>query len=456
MSSSIVEHLFTQLSTIYQQRLSTLPLQRWVIAYSGGVDSTVLLHAVTAVNALLPVRLPIIAIHINHQLSDFSDQWQSHCQTVAESLGAKFITRSVSVKNTGEGLEGAARQARYQAFESLLENNDCLLLGQHQEDQAETVLLRLMRGAGVRGLSAMPVQRKLSEHTNAILCRPLLGVDKQEIVTYANTHQLTWVNDESNANDDIDRNYLRHHILPVLKQRWPAASRQLVKITRHMADADALVMDLARLDLERLDTKKERWGYSLDAAALDELSPARQCNVLRHWCESLHYPVLEETHLSQIRQQLFAGESVSSACVSWKGHEFRSFARRLYIMQALPEFSPSPKQYVLGKQSIVMEGAGQLLVDQSPDGLPITKGDYHIRWRHGGERCQPHRRGRSQTLKKLFQEYGLETWLRDRVPLIYQDNTLVAVGDLWVNEGYQSANTQSAMIISWRLSHLQE
>jgi tRNA(Ile)-lysidine synthase len=441
---SILAHITEKLSQ------SAKSIKRWVVAYSGGIDSTVLLHAVVALNKQSSQPLPIVALHINHQLSSDADQWHQHCQQSAVGLGVEYVMQSVRIQSSGKGTEAAARDARYTVFNDFLQVGDGLLLGHHLQDQAETLLLRLFRGAGVRGLMAMPASRDIAR---GVLLRPLLAVAKADIQSYAQEHQLQWVEDESNAEDDYDRNFLRNRIFPSLRSRWSALDMQLFKTTQRMQESSALLTEVAAEDLLALDQQKARTGFSVDFKKLSRLSIARKNNLLRHWCECLAYPVPDADQLAQIEQQFFSRTAVlSSACVSWAEVELRQFAGRLYLLKALPRFDT--QQAVVewdGKTSLSLEEAGNLhVIAEGESGLLLTSQPYQIRWRQGGERCTPIHRQHSQTVKKLLQEFGLETWLRDRVPLIYSGEELVAVGDLWANKGYEADDSDGAVFMHWQ------
>jgi tRNA(Ile)-lysidine synthase len=469
ISQSLLHHTVSRAtcSSIESVNLNLPPLTRLVVAYSGGVDSTVLLHAVVAAakQGLIPFSLSsIVAVHVNHQLSDQANSWQQHCQQLAEGLGVTFVSKTVSVESTGKGVEAAARDARYAVFERFLQSDDCLLLGHHQGDQAETVLLRLLRGAGVKGLAAMPVSRAMG---NANLLRPLLAVDQAAIQAYAQQYQLAWVEDESNQSDKYDRNLLRNKVMPLIAQRWPAIESKLCKTAETMTETSILLSGIAEDDLHQLNHQKARTGYSVDFALLNQLSLPRKKNLLRHWCEKLHYDLPDSQQMMQIEQQFFSRSALlSSACVSWGRYELRQFSGRLYLMEVLPKFiSPLEIEWD-GASDIDLQGAGVLRVvnkeavfENAPEktrekttlkGISIKAQPYQIRWRQGGERCTPVKRQHSQTVKKLLQEHQLETWLRDRVPLIYAGNELVAVGDIWVNKGCEVSDVEGSVSVFWK------
>jgi tRNA(Ile)-lysidine synthase len=435
------------------EKMSQLPksVKRWVVAYSGGIDSMVLLHALVECNQRSAQPLVIVALHINHQLSADAADWQQHCEQVSAKLKVAFFAKSVDVQLSGKGAEAAAREARYAVFEDFLQEGDALLFGHHQQDQAETLLLRLFRGAGVRGLMAMPESREIGRGN---LLRPLLTVTKAEIQSYAQQYQLQWVDDESNAQDDYDRNYLRNRIVPLLRTRWPALDAQLLKTSTRMQQANALLNEVAAEDLLALDAQAARVGFSVDFKKLNPLSLVRKMNVLRYWCESVVYPLPDADQLAQIEQQFFSRSALlSSACVSWGNRELRQFSGRLYLMPALPKFTAAESLVewdCLKSLSLGDAGLLQLIsVDETNSGLVLKRQAYQIRWRQGGERCTPAQRQHSQTVKKLLQEYGLETWLRDRVPLIYCGDDLVAVGDLWVNKGYEADDADNTVLDRW-------
>jgi len=451
--NNILDHISKKLVEYQQDALTKdTPVNRWVVAYSGGVDSTVLLHTVVEANKLSPHPLPIVALHVNHQLSDDSDAWHYHCQSVATSLSVCFAAQTVDVVEKGKGIEMAARNARYRVFEDYLLEGDRLLQGHHQSDQAETVLLRLLRGAGVRGLSAIPEYRSLNK---ASLCRPLLMIPQVVITSYAIEQQLQWVEDESNNNSKYDRNFLRNEVIPLIKKRWSMLDSQLYKLTERMKQTEDLLCELAEQDMQQLDMKTARTGFSLSFKALSMLSYNRRNNLLRYWCDLCECSLPESDHLEQIDHQFFSRSALlSSACVTWSSVEFRYFSGRVYLMKKLPVFKNEDNAYPWDTMANLSLGsAGYLAIDpaSTEEGktLDLAAGDYQIRWRKGGERCTPVDRQHSQTVKKLLQEYNLEVWLRDRVPLIYKGDDLVAVGDLWINQGYEVASGSKAIRLSW-------
>ncbi|MEO0443239.1 MAG: tRNA lysidine(34) synthetase TilS [Pseudomonadota bacterium] len=450
-------------------------VKRWVVAYSGGLDSTVLLHLLIELNATLVRPVPICALHINHHLSDNADYWQRQCEQQALAWGVDYIAQSVAVIEHGQGVEAAARSARYQCFESCLQQGDCLLMAHHSDDQAETLLLRLFRGAGVLGLSAMPAQRSLGP---ARLLRPLLTSTRSELEHYAQRHKLCWVEDESNHSVVFDRNYVRHHVIPLIQQRWPQLVRQCTQAASNLREANSLLSELAALDLHAAAERSERLGFSLDWHYLRSLTASRRHNCFRYCCAQKGFSLPGAGHLQQIEQQFFGANTLlTSACVEWGDNakatavQFRQFNQRLYLMPSLMAFvKPVEPVDWHGRETMALGLAGRLsLVEGLAQNLSqnlsqnlaehpstpmlakrwVDGKQVRIAWRLGGERCRPVGRAASQTVKKLLQEYHLETWLRDRVPLIYIDNDLAAVGDLWVCEPFAAQQDELAYRIVW-------
>jgi tRNA(Ile)-lysidine synthase len=432
--------------------------RRWVVAYSGGLDSTVLLHLVVSVNRQLATPLAICALHINHHLSPNAAAWQAHCQQQAQQWGVDFYSADVAVASEGQGVEAAARDARYRRFENFLTADDCLLMGHHLDDQAETFLLRLLRGAGALGLSAMPVTRQLGL---ASLYRPLLAITRDALSEYAEQQHLSWVDDDSNASTVFDRNFLRHELFPVLHRRWPQAKVQFAKAAEHLQSAQQLLNDLAALDLANANEQQARYGWCVDLLPLQQLSSERRNNTLRFWCMQRQGDVPELQHLQQIQAQFFGVDLPStSALVNWGGSSIRYFNQRLYLMPSLPPFNVSTNVFSWdGRHPLKLPSAGQIQlikVDKVQASTPALHSKYQrcalsVAWRQGGERCTPQGRSGSQSLKKLLQEYQLETWLRDRVPLLFIDGQLAAVGDLWVCDTFAAQLGDEGYSIVWCL-----
>ncbi|MGE8069726.1 tRNA lysidine(34) synthetase TilS [Pseudomonas sp. NPDC089569] len=406
----------------------------WHIAFSGGLDSTVLLHLLgrLATTESLP---PLSAIHIHHGLQVAADAWPGHCQSVCDALGIKLRVERVTVQ-PGASLERAARDARYAVFSSMTKAGEVLLTAQHRDDQAETLLFRLLRGAGVRGLSGMPRQRPLG---SGWLLRPLLDASRAELEAYAAQHRLSWIEDPSNQNRQFSRNYLRHQVFPVLKARWPQAITTMARSAAHLSEARELLDELAQIDLANAGAASEfDWLDlpSLQLAPLQKLSAARQRNALSHWLEPLT-ALPESDHWSGWSDLL---EAAIDARPIWRlasGELHRASGRIWWLsgrwLQALPaaEHWPDPSR------ALTLPGNGVLRLTGQ-----IPAGPLQIRYREGGEVMSLPGRGH-RDLKRLLNESGVPLFVRGRLPLLFRDGQLLAVANLAGLDGRASGD--------WRL-----
>lgn len=410
------------------------PTASWWIALSGGLDSCVLLHALAVLG--LPVNLR--ALHINHQISPNASRWQAHCEELCATLGIAFTAVKVEVKNTGRGIEDAAREARYQVFGQYLQAGDYMFTAHHADDQAETLLLRLLRGTGPRGLAAMAQARPFAA---GILYRPLLSFTRSQLEVYAEAHGLQWVTDESNSDDHYDRNYLRNQVIPLLRERWPAFTGKWQQTAELCAANEALVEELATQDLLLAGLQPELVGTSVSLNYLAGLSLGRRHNLLRNWLRGQGLSTPEQAHLKQFEQQILRGRQDAETRVDWGNVSLRVYRERVYALP-LADLPQIPVAAPAFGQQMALGGGYQLL---ATPGSALNKSclqadlpHLQIRFRQGGERCRPAGRAHSQTLKRLLQDYGVAPWLRESLPLVYSGEQLVAVADLWICEGYQT------------------
>lgn len=396
----------------------------WHIAFSGGLDSTVLLHLLANAKDLPPLG----AIHIHHGLQAAADAWPAHCQSVCDALGVPLRIMRVHVQ-PGASLERAARDARYQAFAEVTGAGEVLLTGQHRDDQAETLLFRLLRGAGVRGLAAMPAYRPLAA---GHLVRPLLDVSRVELEAYAHEHRLQWIEDPSNADSRFSRNYLRHRVLPTLTERWPQAVSSLARTAEHLSEAQALLDELAGMDLQGADQPSPfPWLPlpSLVLAPLRELSDARQRNALRHWLT----PLTRLPDSDHWASWYSLRDAKGDAQPLWRladGELHRCAERIWWVPAAWSEFSDATVSWPTLQNPLELPGNGRLeFVGEAP------KGSFEVRYRQGGEIIEVPGRGR-RDLKRLLNECGVPGFVRGRLPLLYRDEQLLAVptlAGLWPN-----------------------
>jgi tRNA(Ile)-lysidine synthase len=417
----------------------------WV-AFSGGVDSHVLLHALAALRPLPGAALG--AVHVNHGLQADAGHWQEHCRAVCQALDLPYADLRVDGRSAaGESPEAAARQARYRVLREWLPRGHCLLTAQHLDDQAETLLLQLLRGSGVRGLAAMP---PVAGFGAGHLLRPLLDFTRQSMVVYARHHDLQWIEDPSNADTGIDRNYLRHRVLPVLRERWPAVSETLARSAGHCAEAADLLTGLAAQDITALSRGGDE---TLPVVGLRQLPPARRRNVLRHWIAARGGAMPSTAVLSRVEVDILDSRVDAEPCVCIGRHEIRRYRDRLYLVVQLPD---PPQDRVLDWDidgPLELPDAGGVMTVREVTGSGIRRSAVQravqVTFRHGGERCRPAGRRHHHVLKKLLQEQGVPPWERRRLPLIYIGDRLAAVAGLWVCEPFAAAPGEAGLEICW-------
>jgi tRNA(Ile)-lysidine synthase len=419
----------------------------WV-AYSGGVDSHVLLHALGCLRHELACG--VAAVHINHGLQTVAAAWDEHCHAVCAALDVPCVRLRVDARAAaGESREAAARAARYAALRDWLPRGDCLLTAQHQDDQAETVLLQLLRGSGVQGLAAMPRRARFG---GGELLRPLLDCSHQALVDYAVANRLEWVDDPSNRDVSLDRNFLRHETLPALRRRWPSLAATLSRSARHCAEAARMLRDLAGEDLARIAGASPD---TLPVSGLLALAPPRRSNLLRHWLAGRGAGIPSEAVLARIGCDILAGRADAEACVRWGAWELRRYRDGIHLLAQRPRRDHPGAIAWCPEAALELPGAGGVLSACRGTGKGVRAtaleggGAVSVRWRRGGERCRPAGRRQHRALKKLFQEHGIPPWERGRIPLVYVGEELAAVADLWVCEPFGAGPDEPGYAIHW-------
>lgn len=404
------------------------PPRRYLIAFSGGLDSTVLLHALaTSRTAADP---PMLAIHVDHGLHTESVHWRDHCEAFAKHHDFDFAALRVAVATeSGRGPEAAARDARYSALRELVESGDWLLTAHHRDDLAETLLINLLRGSGPSGLAGIAAQRRFA---GGYLIRPLLDTPKCSLREYARLHALEWVSDQSNMDTRFDRNYLRHEVLPMLERRWQDSAARIARSAEYAREATMLLEELAEIDRLATAESKDR----LSIFALRSLSAPRQRNLLRYVMRDLGLPAASAAQLDQVLSSLIAARGDAQPVVAWPGARVRRYRDRLYFLTAQDgEPAATRPTSISGDRVPLGEGLGTLVFRHNAEsGLSdaLIRSGLELRYRTGGEEIKPAGQRHTRTLKKLLQEAGVLPWMRDRIPLLYVDGRLVAVADLWL------------------------
>ena len=385
--------------------------KRVAVGLSGGLDSVVLLHVLHGLASRYGYELS--AIHVNHGLSPNAADWQKFCSVLCHELGVPFKAIKVNVKKRHQGLEAAAREARRAAFSKV--RVDAIALAHHLDDQAETVLFNLLRGTGLGGASGMPAVGALGGKT---LLRPLLGMPRSAIRAYAAEHRLGWIEDESNADESLTRNFIRRRVGPLLETRFPRWRENLARAARHFA------------------------GAELDAQTM-----------LRAYLKDKGLRAPSEAKLLEMLKQLSSG----SARVAHDGKLLRVYRNRIFVnkneKQAI-EFKPQPWN---GESRLPLPDLGGELRFKRVRGRGIASSSIkgkrlQVRLRSGGERLRPDARGPSRTLKNLFQEAGVPPWERERLPLLFCGEELVWAPGLGVDAKFLSAGGESAILPDWRSS----
>jgi len=429
-------------------------IKRYWVAYSGGLDSHVLLHSL-ATQRPLPGDAELRALHVNHGLSARAAEWAEHCASHCAALGIPLQQLVVDARPApGESPEAAARHARYRAIAGLLQQEDCLLTAHHQDDQAETLLLQLLRGAGPRGLAAMPVLARFAAGWHA---RPLLEYRREALLAYAEEQGLHWIDDESNFDTGLDRNFLRHEIFPRLKQRFPAAATTLARSAGLCAEAGELLDQRARDDLAAL----QRDDGALSVAGLRGLGEVRARNALHHWIRQCGRPSPSAAQMTRIWHDVLGAGADARPRLGWAGVVLRRYRDGLFLDAATPERElPAPAHWPAHGQrrALHLPGIGTLSLEAEPAGeraLPLSRTALagqalEIGFRQGGERLRPAGRDGRHALKKLLQEAGVPPWRRGRLPLIFLRGELIAVAGLCVAEGFAAAADEDRLWLCWR------
>src|SRR5688500_7928362 len=373
--------------------------RRIAVALSGGIDSVTLLHQLKGRG--------VSAIHVPHGLSPNADAWAAFCRKLCNRWGVPLKVYRVKVFRAGEGLEAAARRARYEAFAEA--NADCIALAHNLDDQAETVLMNLLRGAGPRGASGMARESRFRGKT---LVRPLLDTPRAAIVTYARSHGLEWIEDESNADEALTRNFVRRSVAPILEQRFPAWKQALARVAGHFSRRDSKAQELLR---KFLQTKGLR-------------APS-------------------EAKLAEMLKQLTAGGA--RTLIEHDGARLRLYRGKILQDKPVDAFAPIRWN---GERKIEIPALGGALHFRPVRGKGIDASgkSFRVRLRAGGERLQPDARRPRRTLKNLFQEAGVPPWERDRLPLIVCGADLVWVPGLGVDARYQAPKNARGVLPEWR------
>ena len=421
---------------------SLLNSQSILVAFSGGLDSTVLLHQLVQWRAQHP-EVALRAIHIHHGLSPHADSWVQHCESVCMQWQVPLVVERVHLEDDGLGIEAQARRARYQTFAQTLLPGEVLMTAQHLDDQCETFLLALKRGSGPAGLSAMG---ECSPFAGTQLIRPLLAQTREALETWARQHELCWIEDESNQDDTYDRNFLRLRVTPLLQQRWPHFAQAVARSAALCAEQESLLDELLASDLADCITVHG----TLLLVPLMMMSDVRRAALLRRWLAGLNAPMPSRDGLERIWQEVALAREDASPCFRLGEYEVRRYQSQLWWVKSVDGQSETvipwlewktPLALPAGLGLVQLISAGELRMPQADEAVSIrfkAPGLLHIVGRNGGRK-----------LKKIWQEQGIPPWRRDTTPLLFYGETLIAAAGVFVTrEG--AAEDEEGVSLVWR------
>jgi tRNA(Ile)-lysidine synthase len=413
-----------------------------LVAFSGGLDSTVLLHQLADLRQQHDLQLR--AVHIHHGISAFADEWVTHCQAICERWAVPLEVIRVTLTNDGSGIEAQARSARYAAFAQIIQPDEALVTAQHLDDQCETVLLALKRGSGPAGLAAMPDTLPFGDN---VLVRPLLKTSRETLEAYAHAHQLVWIDDDSNQDDRYDRNFLRLRILPLLQARWPHFARSVARSAALCGEQEALLDELLADELASLMTPEG----SLTIAPLQEVSQIRRNALLRRWLTQLDAPPPSRAMLERIWQEVALSREDAAPRLQIGAHDVRRYQGQLWwitrqaapgkqVLAWLPPYAPLKLPLELGILRVAQTGYAVRAPEQDEQ--------VSVRF-HAPGNWQIVGRERSRSLKKLWQELSVPPWRRDTTPLLFYGEQLIAAPGIFVTRQGQ-AQDHACWHIDWQ------
>lgn len=419
---------------------SLLNANQILVAFSGGLDSTVLLHQLVQWRTQHP-EVSLRAIHIHHGLSPHADEWVTHCESICAQWQVPLVVERVQLQDDGSGIEAQARRARYQAFEQTLLSNEILMTAQHLDDQCETFLLALKRGSGPAGLSAMG---ESSPFAGTRLIRPLLTQTREELEKWARTHALSWIEDESNQVDAYDRNFLRLRIIPLLQQRWPHFAEATARSASLCAEQESLLDELLAQDLADCVTAQG----TLRLEPLMMKSDVRRAALLRRWLAGLNAPMPSRDALERIWQEVALAREDAVPRLCFGGYEIRRYQSQLWWVKSVVGQSETVIPWSCTKTPLVLPaGLGTVLL--LPDGelrKPRANETVSIRFKAPGLLHIVGRNG-GRKLKKIWQEQGIPPWRRDTTPLLFYGDTLIAAAGVFVTREGMAEEEESVRLL---------
>jgi tRNA(Ile)-lysidine synthase len=439
---SELHSFFTEHLTADESSLASSPVSKLLLALSGGLDSSVLLHLLVSLKPIL--RFELHALHVHHGLSPNADTWAALCIEQCQSLNVPIKVAHVNVDQSSKlGIEAAARQLRYQVLfeERLSLQADFIVTAHHQDDQAETLMLQLLRGAGVKGLSSMAEVDQARS-----LIRPLLGVSRLSLYDYAMQAGIQWCDDESNDNTQYERNFVRHDVMPILQARYPSVKSVMARTASHLAEANALLDTLAEIDAQNL-----LMNNSVCLLGLSQLSTSRAKNLLRWWFAQNKLSMPNSDHLAEMLQQLLNAKPDAELSIKIQHYTLRRFQQRAYL--SIEQVNEPFDLVWNGENELIVPNGGKLVFRQVKGaGLALKFGMTRLRItnRSGGERFKPDLLRPTRTLKHLLQAANIPPWQRDHLPLVYWQDTLACVPGIGIAHELKASEGELGLEVIWQ------
>ncbi len=428
---------------IFLNQFSSIETERICLALSGGLDSMVLLHLM---HAHLEKKCKIRAIHVNHNLNESSDDWSVFCEKQCNELGIDLTIKSIHPINEGFGIEANARDERYRVINESLSLNELLLTAHHKDDQLETILFRIFRGTGIDGLKGIS---HYMDNEGCTIFRPLLEFSRADLEDYAYENNIEWIEDDSNKNISFDRNYIRNLLIPKIKDRWKNVEESTHRLSLIAAENHQLLDEVASEDLS-----KELDSNSISISCFDSHSLPRIKNMIRFLIEKNEMDMPSMHILNSGLDDLIKNDE-KSAEIKWGDYVVRRFNKRLYFLnksETIPFQAPDDIPWSIQQSISLDHPIGTLEIDfRDGTGISLEKcsDNLQIKFRKGGEKISSSKQKKQKTLKDIFNEKKILPWTRDKIPLIYDNQHLISIGDFWVNDDFKAAKSERSFIIHW-------
>lgn len=422
----------TLLTKDWVQRLSQF--ESIYVGFSGGMDSLALLYSIS-IDSMLKRRLR--AIHINHQLSPNASSWEQFCHDFCKELNIPFIVRKPCFDKKAN-IEENARNARYLAFSEIMSSKDVLVLAHHKDDQAETVLLHLLRGAGINGLAAMRDEKPLLVGT---LLRPLLKFTRHEIKLFSEANNLSWINDESNEDINFSRNYIRHQLMPTLQKKWPEAVTNISRAAEHCQQATKNLYELAEID-----STNSLYQNTLPIRPMQGLSRRRTANIIINWLNWHGVRIPAAYFIDKIIDEVLYAAQDKTPLIALENIVIRRYQDKLYLIVRSAPLVLKPQKWLDFPKTLCIGRLGYLQATQALEGMAIPKqANIEVSFRQGGEQFKWH--GQTKCLKKLFQQWHIPPWQRSKIPLLYINNSLAAVIGWAISDDFYTKNSEAIEVL---------